>query len=78
MAEKLEDFSQRSRAAIGALLSVIDINFTNLFRLKTDIPDHYLCKEIIETAFGSKNPKDFTPVLLKQIAADFNQSVKKG
>jgi hypothetical protein len=77
MADGVTELSQRSKAAIGALLSVIDINFTNLHRLKSDIPDHYLCKELIETAFASKSPKDLTPALLKQISSDFNSTVNE-
>lgn len=75
MEGKTDDLSQRSRAAIGALLSVIDINFTNLHRLKSDIPDRFLCKEVIETAFATKNPKELTPPILKQIGSEFNASV---
>ena len=75
MAEKACDLNDRSRVALGALLSTIDINPSNLFRLKVDIPEQYLCKQLIEVAFAKRQPKDLSPAMLKQISSQAKLNV---
>lgn len=75
MAEKTCDLEERSRVALGALLSTIDINPSNLHRLKADIPDQYICKQLIEVAFAQKQPRDLSPAFIKQVSSQTKLNV---
>lgn len=75
MTEKATEFDERGKTALGALLSTLDINPANLYRLVNDIPNHFLCKHLIEVAFAGKTPKDLPPALIKEAIEDAKLNV---
>lgn len=77
MTEKANDFDERSKVALGALLATLDINPANLYRLKTEIPNHYLCKHLIDIAFAGKTAKDLSPALIKEVTENIKVNVSK-
>ena len=70
--------TEEQQAALGALLSVLDINPVNLLKLKDDVPEGFVCRHFIQTAFRGLSAKDLSGQEWRRLAAETRHEVEAG